>query len=163
MVDRIRRSVDFERVLAVPPKARSAHFAVHHLAARPSQPGQTRDELRSGRVDEKLSTGKSSTQETPVDQSRSSAPAGPVQGIWLGTVVPKRNARRSVTRSLFKRLMRAALARRAAEIAPGLWVLRLRSSFDTAAYSSASSDGLREAARSELDALVSRLCRGAAA
>ena len=45
---------------------------------------------------------------------------------WLGLVIPKRHARRSVTRSLLKRQIRAAAARRGPNSAQGLWVVRLR-------------------------------------
>jgi ribonuclease P protein component len=75
--------------------------------------------------------------------------------LWLGVVVPKRHARRSVTRSLLKREMRAGVARRAHQLAAGLWLVRLRAPFDTGLFVSAASAALRSAARSELDALLS--------
>ena len=80
------------------------------------------------------------------------------EGCWLGTVVPKRHARRSVTRSLLKRQIRAALDIAAhADLAPGLWVVRLRAPFDRKQFPSAASDALRAAARAELDQLVRKL------
>lgn len=83
-------------------------------------------------------------------------------GWWLGLVVPKRHARRAVTRSLLKRQMRARMADAVARTQPpaglpaGLWVLRLKSPFDKARFASAASAALREAARSELALLLQR-------
>jgi ribonuclease P protein component len=73
--------------------------------------------------------------------------------VWLGLVVPKRHARRAVTRSLFKRQIRAAAVRHADGLASGLWVVRLRAPFEKAQYPSAASAALQRAARAELDGL----------
>ena len=83
----------------------------------------------------------------------------PAARVWLGTVVPKRHARRAVTRSLIKRQVRSAVQRLDATrqpLAPGLWVVRLRAPFDRAVFTSAASAALRGAAREELDALLAR-------
>jgi len=133
-------TADFERVLGVRPWARSAHFAVHHLAQRPVNAPNTVPADR-------LSTGDTPLQGAPVDDSPS---------LWLGTVVPKRHARRAVTRSLLKRQMRAAMDRHAPALPHGMWVLRLRTPFDKARFASAASDALRRAAREELDHLLAR-------
>jgi len=75
-------------------------------------------------------------------------------------VVPKRHARRSVTRNLIKRAMRAALAAAAADpVAPlpaGLWVLRLKAPFDRQRFHSPASELLREDAGAELRLLLQR-------
>jgi ribonuclease P protein component len=71
----------------------------------------------------------------------------------LGVVVPKRHARRAVTRSLLKRQARAAASRYGAGLSFGLWVVRLRAPFDRAQFPSAASTALRIAAGSELKAL----------
>ena len=80
-------------------------------------------------------------------------------GYWFGAVVPKRHARRSVTRSLLKRQIRAALTRHAAALPPGLWLVRLRPSFATQQFPSAASAALRAAAQLELDGLLARAGR----
>ena len=82
-----------------------------------------------------------------------------VSGVWLGAVVPKRHARRAVTRSLLKRQIRAAVGAHSGSMAPGLWVVRLRCGFDRAAFPSAASAALEHAARDELDRLLLR-CAG---
>lgn len=85
-----------------------------------------------------------------------SAPAARSTGsVWVGAVVPKRHARRAVTRSLIKRQIYAATGRHLDRLAPGLWIVRLRAPFDRSRFTSASSSSLRRDARSELDALLS--------
>jgi ribonuclease P protein component len=91
-------------------------------------------------------------------------PAGAPELLWIGCVVPKRNARRSVTRALIKRQIRAAFASTAAAgLAPGLWVVRLRAPFDPRQFPSAASDALRATVRLELQELVAKLQRRQAA
>ena len=75
---------------------------------------------------------------------------------WLGAVVPKRHARRSVTRTLLKRQIRRHLAAHRAALPPGLWVVRLRAPFDRAEFPSAASAALGQAAGAELDAVFGR-------
>lgn len=78
----------------------------------------------------------------------------PPTGWWLGSVVPKRHAKRAVTRNLIKRQIRAAFVRHAAALPPGLWVVRLRTGFDRTAFPSAASDALRRCTGGELDQLL---------
>ncbi len=152
MLGRIVRSVDFERVLRHAPQSRTAHFALHHLHGRPSLPaGST---AKRGGAD--LSTGEAPVSEPPVDDScDKTSPAGP--RCWLGLVIPKRHARRAVTRSLLKRQIRAAAGRQEAGLADGLWVVRLRTAFDPRQFPSAASAALAGAARAELATLFDRI------
>ena len=143
-VGRIVHKRDFETVLAVPPRSRSAHFAVHHVARAPQAPAR--------RVVPELSTGGAPQRPNPVDDL-------PPGTLWLGAVVPKRCARRAVTRTLIKRQIRAAVERHAAVLASGLWVVRLRAPFDRTVFRSAASEALRAAARDELDTVLARAAR----
>ena len=165
------RPVDFERVLKIAPRSRSAHFALHHAAVRPLP---VRRVLKLAQEPE-LSTGNAPACAPTVDD--------PPEQWWLGLVVPKRHAKRSVTRSLLKRQMREAVramvreAVRAAlqasghpvahgpgdEPGPsasglprGLWVLRLKAPFDKQRFPSAASAALRDCARAELQQLLQR-------
>ncbi len=79
----------------------------------------------------------------------------PRPALELGLVVPKRHARRAVTRNLIKRQMREAVRHR--RLAAGTWVVRLRSAFDPARFSAAASPALRKAAREELAVLFDRV------
>ncbi|WP_334135138.1 ribonuclease P protein component [Tepidimonas sp.] len=73
-------------------------------------------------------------------------------GPWLGTVVPKRWARRAVTRNALKRQIAAVAVE--CPLPPGAWVVRLRRAFAPADYPSATSAALRRAARAELRELL---------
>ena len=97
-----------------------------------------------------------SVDDRPAGSAESGVAAAATTCLWLGTVVPKRHARRAVTRSLLKRQMRAVVVAHAASMAPGLWVVRLRSGFDRSSFVSAASTALAGAARDELDRLLLR-------
>ncbi len=144
MIGRLVQSADFQRVLATAPRSRSAHFAIHHMAQRPlarRAPAIPADSTE-------LSTGDAIGLVPLVDDLPG--------GWWLGTVVPKRHARRAVTRSLMKRQIRVAMQQHAATLAPGLWVVRLKAPFAPGREGSAVSEPLREAARHELAQLFRR-------
>jgi ribonuclease P protein component len=151
VIGRIVRSVDFERVLGSPIRARSAHFAVHYLESRPSQPAKPRALVAVPTLSPELSTGKALDKGMAVDDSAS-------QGCWLGVVVPKRHARRAVTRTLLKRQIRSAAVAQPG-LAHGLWVVRLRSPFDRANYTSAASEALRDCAGQELASVLADAAR----
>jgi ribonuclease P protein component len=146
------QTADFKRALAAPTRSRSAHFAVHYVNSGPSTPWIQRPEAVLPSLATELSTGDAPDIPLPVDD----LPAAAVQGLWLGTVVPKRHARRAVTRTLIKRQMRAMLELHAANLPQGLWVLRLRSPFARDVFKSAASEALRLAARTELDQVLVR-------
>ena len=74
----------------------------------------------------------------------------------LMLVVPKRHAKRAVTRNLIKRQMRRAALAHGAPLNAGQVLIRLRGAFDVRQYPSAASAALREAVRLELDALFDR-------
>lgn len=100
----------------------------------------------------KLSTGDAPSCPPAVDDRPSKA----VNGRWLGLVVPKRHAKRAVTRTLIKRQMRAVMQAQASQLSSGLWVLRLRAPFDRQAFISAASERLRRVVHDELTLLVQR-------
>lgn len=113
------------------PVARSPHFSVHFLP--------------------------------PVDNlSTTSVLTGENTGVHgrLGLVLPKRMARRAVTRNLIKHQARALWcehlrAHRAS--LQGDWVLRLKAPWPVAEYPSAFSLPLKQAVRAELMALLASL------
>ncbi|RZU00913.1 ribonuclease P protein component [Rivibacter subsaxonicus] len=90
-----------------------------------------------------------------------SADAKPVEDtLQVGLVVPKRHARRAVTRNLIKRQARSAFDARAAALAAGNWVLRLRAPFDPKHFVSARSPALRASVRDEVGRLFAALPGG---
>ena len=112
-----------------------------------------------------LSTGDSPNLTDSVDNISVGAPAhgrfaaGETAIAWLGCMVPKRHARRAVTRNLIKRQIRDVVdqaVRDKRTLMPGVWLVRLRAGFDRIAFPSAASDALRAAVRAELVALFLR-------
>lgn len=142
MLGRVVHSADFQRLLASPACARSAHFAVHHVdtAVLAGPTAENRPQAAE------LSTVSPPLGAGSVDKS--------AVRHALGTVLPKRHARRAVTRNLLRRQIRQALLRHADRLPPGQWLVRLRSPFARPAFPSAASDALRRAARAELDAAL---------
>ncbi len=144
---RLLRAADFERLLKQPSRARSPLFAVHHMACEPSQPAKP--------VAKGLSTGGEQLTHRLVDDHPATAPSG----HWLGFVVPKRLAKRAVTRNLIRRIARASLEAQLAgpqPLPPGIWALRLRAAIDKQRFPSAQSDALRAALRDDLALLWQR-------
>jgi ribonuclease P protein component len=72
-------------------------------------------------------------------------------------MVPKRWAKRAVTRNALKRQIYAVSAECAPRLPRSAWVVRLRSTFDRQVFVSASSERLKQAARSELLQLFSKV------
>ena len=142
MMQRLVHKADFERLLSMRAKTRSAHFAVHHVSGVPCTPQRP----GSGLDNDKLSTSQSPLLPASVDNSTR----------WLGCVVPKRFAKRSVTRNMLKRQMRSVFQRHASALAPGLWLVRLHQGFPVAQFVSAKSKALVHAAQAELGALFAR-------
>lgn len=149
MIASITRASDFSRVLKAPCRARSPHFAVHFLAESPQawQPkGAGIENAPSGPRVAELSTDEFREATKSVDE-------GLPQGRWLGLVVPKKHAKRSVTRSLLKRRIRAAVVL-AEALDAGMWVVRLRSPFPRTEFSSAASEDLGHVVSAELARLM---------
>jgi ribonuclease P protein component len=72
----------------------------------------------------------------------------------VGVVLPKRWAKRAVTRNTIKRQVYSVSE--AAQLSPAAYVVRLRVGFDRAQFHSAASDALKRAVRGELIQLFER-------
>lgn len=77
------------------------------------------------------------------------------RAVWLGAMVPKRWAKRAVTRNTIKRQIYTVSAAFASSLSESAHVVRLRSAFDRIQFPSANSDSLRTAVRAELYQLFS--------
>lgn len=148
-------SADFEKALSVRPCARTEHFAVHHV------PQSALAKKAKGVEKQNLSTGAVPIRGEAVGEAEASGSSLVPERLMadLGMVVPKRNARRSVTRNLVKRHIRAAFGERLrrGRLASGAWIVRLRSPLDKKRFLSASSEQLAEAVRMELADLLQRV------
>lgn len=127
-----------QQALAAPARARSPHFVLHCILA----PSLVHD-LRTDGAPE---------------SDRSVDNKSPAVSTGVGFVVPKRWARRAVTRNLIRRQMREATRRHERRIAVGAAVLlRQRAALDPVQFASAASAAMRDAVRAELDLLFSQL------
>ena len=149
MLGRLVHKADFERLLSTRSRTRSAHFALHHVNAGPSAPAKHQARVRAA----ELSTGTGQQAVQAVDDSPAVAP----DAVWFGCVVPKRHAKRAVTRNLIKRQIREAFGRHQARLPRGLWMVRLVAGFAAAQFASARSEALAGAARAEIDSLLARM------
>ena len=160
------KSADFQRALGTRPVARTAHFSLHALPRLAPEPDRRKADATHApsSVNAELSTGAPEVVSLLVDDLRH-PDASDTLNWRLGLVLPKKQARRSVTRSLMRHQAREAFHRHAPRVqAAGRhgpevdgWVVRLRAPFDRKLFPSAASEALSAAVRQELDELWSRL------
>ncbi len=89
---------------------------------------------------------------TPVDEALFVS-----ANLYLGALLPKRWAKRAVTRNLLRRQIYSVASLHAQALARTPYVVRLRRNFDPVAFVSASSATLRQAVRAELVQLFGRV------
>jgi ribonuclease P protein component len=80
----------------------------------------------------------------------------PVADAWLGVLLPKRWAKRAVTRNAIRRQIYEIARHQAASLPQAALVVRLRSEFSRQQFVSATSDALKRAVRAELEQLLAR-------
>lgn len=130
-LQRLKTRSQFQAVLAGGTLAKTAHFALHCL---------------------KL--------DKPVNKSLADAPFAvreralfAVADVWMGALVPKRWAKRAVTRNAIKRQIYSVSQDFAPTLPVAAHVVRLRSGFAHAQFPSATSDALMAAVRQEMQQL----------
>ncbi|NCP39000.1 MAG: ribonuclease P protein component [Rhodoferax sp.] len=89
----------------------------------------------------------------PPDADGACSPLFAAHGTWLGAMVPKRWARRAVTRNAIKRQVYALGWAFEASLCHGAHVVRLHRAFDRQQFPSATSPALKIAVRAELSQL----------
>ena len=114
--------------------SRSVHFALHRLVLDPPPPAS----------------------EPTGPGSAGSQALFAVRDIWLGALVPKRWARRAVTRNAIKRQIYNVSSHLDPALPTAAHVVRLRSAFDRKQFTSASSEVLKQAVRAELQQLFAK-------
>ena len=133
--------------------ARTAHFALHFMRFTLS------DALPSD-APASAGTGPASMAQNHPQGTLPSRPLFGVSDVWMGAMVPKRWAKRAVTRNAIKRQILNAGAVAEPLLKPAAHVVRLRASFDKAAYPSATSDALKSVVRHELAQLFANATSG---
>jgi len=161
-VKSLQRAEDFQQVLAQPWLARTPHFVLQHWpqgpAPRPVHPKSPQAVHLSSGPSQASGHPVDNSEDKPVDKPGTGGEQQP-SGHWLGLVVPKRHAKRSVTRNLIRRQLRQVMAQALATWPAGVWCVRLRSGFSTQQFPSAASLALKRATRSELVELVGQAQR----
>ena len=117
--------------------SRTAHFALHRLVLDANSAAAAVNPIASSGPDSLPSV-------------QGSQALFAVHDVWLGAMVPKRWAKRAVTRNTIKRQIYAVGASFEARLPQAAHVVRLRTAFDRKQFVSASSDQLKQAVRAEL-------------
>jgi ribonuclease P protein component len=128
---RLKTQPQFQALLACKPLARTEHFVMHRMDLPMSS------ELVGPLV----------------------APDQPFArggGLWVGAMVPKRWARRAVTRNLIKRQIYSIATQQLDPSGNAAYLVRLRTAYDRVQFRSAASDALRTAVRQEIEQLFAR-------
>jgi ribonuclease P protein component len=149
-VQRLKTRAQFEAVMAGTTVSRTAHFALHRrpLDSPPaSNEGPDSSKVASEGCLPIAATGPGST--------------GPkalfaVRDAWIGALVPKRWAKRAVTRNAIKRQIYTVSQAMQPPLPAAAHVVRLRAAFDRTEFISASSPALKRAVRGELQELFAR-------
>lgn len=128
-MQRLKTRAQFQAVLAGALIAKTQHFALHRKAFRPEN--------------------------LPFDSTMSEAVSlFCASETWLGAMVPKRWAKRAVTRNTIKRQIYNVSADFSHQYSQAAFVVRLRSSFSAREFVSATSDQLKQAVRLEVQTLM---------
>ena len=138
---RLKTRPQFQAAMAGGTVSRTAHFALHRL----DLPADAASESQTA-------TGPDSSPKAQESQALFVV-SGKVGGVWLGAMVPKRWARRAVTRNTIKRQIYAVALGFEARMPSAAHVVRLRAGFDRKQFVSATSDVLKQAVRAELQQL----------
>ena len=150
-MQRLKTRPQFQATMSGGTVSRTAHFALHRLVlaqsdvakdAAPAGPGNLLNE--------------------PVPQALFVVPGCKMPQVWLGPLVPKRWAKRSVTRHTIKRQIYAVATEfdtQLQALPPAAYVVRLRAGFDRKQFLSATSDVLKQAVRAELQQLLAHATR----
>ena len=140
-MQRLKTRAQFQAVLAGATVARSEHFALHRSGFYSFDNQVDRvgaSEISVGAVNTKLK----------------SQSLFPLLDLWIGAMVPKRWAKRAVTRNAIKRQIYTVCAEFSPKQRQAAFVVRLRRDFSRKIFVSASSDLLKQAVRTELLALI---------
>jgi len=132
--------------------SKTAHFALHRMEldtprAAPAEPGPgSEGPATAGRLPN-----------TPTGPGFEESEAlFVVREPWIGALIPKRWAKRAVTRNAIKRQIYTVSQSVEPPLPVAAHVVRLRAGFDRKQFESATSDALKRAVRAELQELFSR-------
>ena len=143
-MQRLKTRPQFQATMSAGTIARTPHFALHRMELAPVVKDVVADP----------GTGPGS------EDPQALFGVGALRGqAWVGAMVPKRWARRAVTRHAIKRQILAVASEHEAGLACASHVVRLRSAFDRQQFASATSTALKQAVRAELQQLFADALR----
>ena len=162
-MQRLQTRPQFQAVLAGTIVARTDHFVLHQntLDAKVPLPNGKHQPTGGPSLQGAINV-------TPQTLARTEGLAGspasasksrhvslfPRVDVWMGAMVPKRWARRAVTRNAIKRQIYTVSAEFSDAYPPAAYVVRLRREFSRKLFISAVSSDLKEAVRHEIVALM---------
>ena len=141
IVQRLKTRPQFQAALAGGTVSRTAHFALHRLSLVPPEDTSLVNTVKIG----------------PAPSSEQALFG--LFDVWLGAMVPKRWARRAVTRNAIKRQIYNVSEHFVDRLPVAAHVVRLRTTFDRKQFISATSETLKLAVREELLQLFERAVR----
>ncbi|MEJ8835595.1 ribonuclease P protein component [Ramlibacter sp. AN1133] len=148
-MQRLKTRAQYEAAMAGGTVSRTPHFVLHRapLAASSSESSEA----------PASSTGAAGAVAVPGAKGRRAKVLFPVvDDAWIGAVVPKRWAKRAVTRNGIRRQIYNVSETFASRLPAAAHVVRLRTDFARAQFPSAWSDALKVAVRGELLQLFER-------
>ncbi len=134
-MQRLKTRPQFQAVLAGSIVSRTEHFALHRNGLDAAAPDPAKSVYN-------------------VVERASPCTLFPVQDVWIGAMVPKRWARRAVTRNAIKRQIYTVSADFLAHYPQAAFLVRLRKEFSRKEFVSATSAQLKEVVRAEVMALM---------
>ena len=140
-MQRLKTRPQFQATLAGGTVSRTAHFALHRLSLTAPTDTSTAQADQNGPAP--------SPEQALFD----------LADVWLGAMVPKRWARRAVTRNAIKRQIYNVSEHFGDRLPVAAHVVRLRTTFDRKQFISATSEPLKQAVRQELLQLFERAVR----
>ena len=135
-MQRLRTRSQFQAVLSGITLARTPHFALHRVALVGTE-----------------TLPHAEAHEAPVNTMTQ---LFDIPEVWMGAMVPKRWARRAVTRNTIKRQIYSVSSAVEASLPVAAHVVRLRASFQREHFKSATSDVLKRTVRQEIEQLFSK-------
>ncbi|WP_312565085.1 ribonuclease P protein component [Comamonas sp.] len=150
-MQRLQTRPQFQATMSGGTISRTPHFALHRLVLRNADVAKDAEP-----------TGPGATLSEPAPQALFVVPGCQAPQVWLGPLVPKRWAKRSVTRHTIKRQIYAVASEFDAQLQalpPAAYVVRLRAGFDRKQFISATSEPLKRAVRAELLQLLAHATR----
>lgn len=148
-MQRLKTRPQFQAVLAGSVIAKTEHFVLHRNGLEATAPRTRPDAAKD------ISSRKTIPDNGPAAPADVNAPVlFPVRDIWIGAMVPKRWAKRAVTRNAIKRQIYNVSADSMHNYPQAVFLVRLRREFSRKEFLSATSMQLKEAVRIEVQALM---------